>query len=101
MQTVLASMIAMSEKNYQLNCSKIHTGNVHNSDSIIERYQYSVYMSIERAFESLLSQNCFTFILTMGCIGVSIYHTDNGIYNIFDSPARDEYDTEKPSPRYV
>ena len=58
-------------------------------------------MSIERAFESLLSQNCFTFILTMGCTGVSIYHTYNGIYKIFDSHARGEYGTEKPSPRYV
>ena len=27
----------------------------------------------------------------MGCIGVSIYHTDNGIYKIFDSHARDRY----------
>ena len=43
MQTVLPSMIAMSEKNFQLNYSKSDTGNVRNSDSIIEGYQYSVY----------------------------------------------------------
>ena len=47
-------------------------------------------MPIDRAFESQLSQNYFSFILAMGYIGVSISHTDNGIYKIFDSRARDE-----------
>ena len=89
MQTELPSMIAMFEKNYQLNYSESYTGNLHHFDSIIEGYQYS--MSIDRAFESLLSQNYTSFILTVGCIGVSIYHTDNGSYKIFDSHARDEY----------
>ena len=88
MQTELPSMIAMSEKNYQLNYSESYTGNLHNSDSIIEGYQYSI--PIDSAFESLLSQNYSSFILTMGCIGVSIYHTDNGSYQIFDSYARDQ-----------
>ena len=55
MQTDLPSMIAMFEKNYQLNYSESYTGNLHHCDSIIEGYQYS--MSIDRAFESLLSQN--------------------------------------------
>ena len=76
MQTELPSMIAVFEKNYQLNYSESYTGNLHHCDSIIEGYQYS--MSIDRAFESLLSQNYTSFILTIGCIGVSIYHTDNG-----------------------
>ena len=53
-------------------------------------------MPIDRAFESLLSQNYFSFILTMGCIGVSIYHTDNGIYEVFDSHARDGYGRSHP-----
>ena len=53
-------------------------------------------MTIDRAFESLLSQNYFSFVLTMGYIGVSIYHTDNGIYKIFDSPARDGYSRSHP-----
>ena len=47
MQTELPSMIVMSEKNYQLNYSKSCTGNLHNSDSIIEGYQYSVYAYIQ------------------------------------------------------
>ena len=95
MQTELPSMIAMSEKNYQLNYSESYTGNLHHSNSIIEGYQYS--MSIDRAFESLLSQNYFSFILTIECICVSIYHTDNGSYKIFDSHARDEYGRSHPS----
>ena len=34
---------------------------------------------------------------TIECIGVSIYHTDNGSYKIFDSHARDEYGRSHPS----
>ena len=94
MQTELPAMIAMSEKNYQLNYSESYTGNLHNSDSIIEGYQYSI--PIDSAFESLLSQNYSSFILTIGCIGVSIYPTDNGSYKIFDSHARDEYGRSHP-----
>ena len=41
-------------------------------------------------------QNYSSFILTIGCIGVSIYHTDNGSYKIFDSHARDEYGRSHP-----
>ena len=59
MQTELPSMIAMFEKNYQLNYTESYTGNLHHCDSIIEGYQYS--MSIDRAFESLLSQNYTLF----------------------------------------
>ena len=95
MQTELPSMIAMFEKNYQRNYSESYAGNLHHCDSIIEGYQYS--MSIDRAFTSLLSQNYTSFILTIGCIGVSIYHTDNGGYKIFDSHARDEYGRSHPS----
>ena len=35
-------------------------------------------MSKDSAFESLSTQNDDSFILTIKCIGVSIYHTDNG-----------------------
>ena len=91
MQIELPAMIAMSEKNYQLNCSESYTGNI---DSIIEGYQYSI--PIDSTFESLLSQNYSSFTLTIGCIGVSIYHTDNGSYKIFDSHARDKYGRSHP-----
>ena len=76
--------------------SESYTGNLHHCNSIIEGYQYS--MSRDRAFESLLSQKNYpSFILTIECIGVSIYHTDNGSYKIFDSHARDEYGRSHPS----
>ena len=88
------SMTVMSEKSYQLNYCKSYTGNLHNSDSVIQGYQYK--MAVDRALESPLSQNYFSFILTIGCIGVSISHTDNGIYKIFDSHARDEYGRSHP-----
>ena len=52
---------------YQLNYSESCTGHLHR-DSIIEGYQY--IMSKDGAFESLLSQNYFLFILTIECIGV-------------------------------
>ena len=49
-------------------------------------------MSKDRAFESLLTQNYSSFILTaLKCIAVSIYHTYNESYKIFASRARDEY----------
>jgi len=54
-------------------------------------------MSKDRAFESVLLQNCSSFILTIECIDVSIYHTDNGSLKIFDSHARDEYGRSQPS----
>ena len=96
MQTELTAMVVMSEKNYQLHCSDSYTGNLHNSDSIIDGYQYS--LPIDSAIESLLSQNYSSFILTIGCIGVSIYHTqsDNGSYKIFDSRPRGEYGRSQP-----
>ena len=52
-------------------------------------------MPMNRAFESLLSQNHF-HLLTIEFIGVRIYRTDNGIYKIFDSHARNEYSRSHP-----
>ena len=94
MQTELTAMVVMSEKNYQLHCSDSYTGNLHNSDSIIDGYQYS--LPIDSAIESLLSQNYSSFILTIGCIGFSTYGIDNLSYKIFDSHASDEYGRSHP-----
>lgn len=82
-------MTATSEKNYQLNYNGSYTGNLHHCDSIIDR-----------AFESVLSQNYSLFILKIECIGVSIYPTDNGSYNInmtFKSHARGKYGRNLPT----
>ena len=57
-------------------------------------YQYSI--SKDRAFESLLSQNYSSLILTIECNGISIYHTDTGSYKICDSHTRDECGRRHP-----
>ena len=44
-----------------------------------------------------LTKNYSSFILTISCIGVSIYHTDNGSCKIFDARGRDEYGGRHPS----
>ena len=71
MQTELPSMIAISEKNYQLNnffmVKATYTGNLHNGDSIIEGYQYSMTCtSIVRTSESLSK--------------LHFIYSDNGMY---------------------
>ena len=67
MQKVLPSVIAMSEKNYQLNYSKSYTGNVHNSDSIIEGYQYSLYVYRKGFWITLVTKLFYIY-------------SDNGMY---------------------
>jgi len=54
---------------YQLQLSESYTGTVRR-ETAIEGYQYCT--SLQIAFESLLSQNYTSFMLTIGCIGVSI-----------------------------
>ena len=93
MLTELPSMISMLEENYQLKFSESYTGNAQN-DAIIEGYQYC--MPMDRAFESLLSENYRSFILTVGFITVGIYCTDTGKFKIFDSHARDAYGKSHP-----
>ena len=73
--TELPSVISMLEENYQLKYSESYTGKVQ-SDVIIEEYQYCTPM--DKAFESLLSENYTSFILTVGFITVDIYCIDAG-----------------------
>ena len=60
-------------------------------ETSIEEYQYCT--SLQIAFESLLSQKFTRFILTVRCIGVSIYCNGDIGFKIFDSHARDVYGT--------
>ena len=81
-------MIAMLEKNYELQHSESYTSTAKAQiDVMIEEYQYC--MPMDRAFESQLSENYTSFILTTGVINVGIYHTDTGMFKIVDSHARD------------
>ena len=86
MQTELPTMLNVLDTNYQLQFSESYTGTVHR-ETALEGYQYCTSLKI--AFESLLSQKFTSFILTVRCIGVSIY-CDIGL-KIFNSHARDVY----------
>ena len=72
----LPSMLTVWEEDHQLEYSESHLGNVH-VEPTIERYQYS--MGLKRAFESLISEQYRSYILTVGCIVASIsYYADDG-----------------------
>ena len=61
-------------------CSDSYTCDIHH---------YCIWHSQATAFETLLELN--SFILTVAIIGVGIYGTEAGGYNVFDSHARDMY----------
>ena len=72
----LPSMPIVLGEDYQLEYSESDTGNVH-GEPTIEGYQYC--MGLKRAFESLISEQYRSYILTIGCIVVSSnYCADNG-----------------------
>jgi len=78
MQTEIPFMIAESKKNYQLNYSESYTGYLHNSDSITDRS--SVQYTCRQGFWITLDTKFFfIYNLAIGCIDVSIHHTDNGV----------------------
>ena len=73
--TELPTMLTVLQENYQLEYSASYTDNVH-GETTIERYQYC--MGLKRAFESLISEQYRSLILTVGCIAVGIvYCADN------------------------
>jgi len=59
------------DTDYQLQLSESYTGTVRR-ETAMEGYQSCT--SLQIAFESLLSQNHTSFILTVECIGVFIYY---------------------------
>ena len=93
MQTELPTVLNVLDIDYQLEYSESYTGTV-GQETAIEGYQYCTLLQI--AFESLLSQNYTNFILTVGCVGVSIYCNVDVGFKIFDSHARDVYGRAHP-----
>ena len=79
MLTELLSIIAMLEDTCHVTYSESYAVKAH--DAIIEGYQYC--MSVDRAFESLMSENYMSFILTVCFIAVGIYYTDTEKLKIF------------------
>ena len=68
MQTELPTMLNVFQTDYQLEYSDSYSGTVHR-ETIIEGYQCCI--SLQRAFESLISDGYTNFILTVGFIGVA------------------------------
>ena len=83
----------MFETDYELQYSESYTGTIH-QEATIEGYQYCT--SLDRAFQSLISENFNNFVLTIGCTAVAIYCKGNVGLNIFDSHARDIYGRSHP-----
>ena len=92
-------MLTVLQENYQLEYSASYTDNVH-GETTIERYQYC--MGLKRTFESLISEQYRSLILTVGCIAVSIvYCADNCHFEVFDSHARDIYGKRHTKGTYI
>ena len=77
---------------FHIEYSLSNTGNVHGSCTI----DFVYCMSLINAFEYLIRENYNSFILTIGCITVSIYVTTNGTFKIFDSHAKDSFGMSHP-----
>ena len=74
MQTDLPTLLNVLETDYELQCSESYTGTIH-KEATIEGYQYCT--SLDRAFQSLISENFNNFVLTIGCTAVAIYCKSN------------------------
>ena len=97
--TELPTMLTVLQGNYQLEYSASYSDNVH-GETTIERYQYC--MGLKRAFESLISEQYRSLILTVGCIAVGIvYCADNCHFEVFYSHARDIYDKRHTEGTYL
>ena len=86
MLSELPMNIMMLNNNYQLEYSDSYSGNVQGT-ACIESFSYCT--SLYSAFQSLRGGRYSSFILTIGNSTVSIYCTEDNIYKVFDSHARD------------
>ena len=72
MQTELLTLLNVLETDYELQYSESYT--IH-QEAAIEGYQYCT--SLDKAFQSLISENFNNFVLTIGCTAVAIYCKGN------------------------
>ena len=79
MLTELPAEVIVFNTTFHFEYSSSYTGNVHGSSTI----DFAYCMSLISAFEYLIKENYNSFILTIGCITVSIYVTTNGIFKIW------------------
>ena len=93
MQPELPAALNVVDTDYQLEYSESYSGAVHEEVNI-EGYQYST--SLQRSFESLISESYTNFILTVRWIAVTTFCNCNVWFKIFDSHARDLHDRGQP-----
>ena len=77
---LLADLPSMLTVLGELEYSESYTGSVHDEPTI-EEYQYG--MGLKRAFESLISEQYRSFILTVGCIAVGISYCADRLLEMF------------------
>ena len=93
MQIKLPTLLNVFETDYEHVYSESYTVTIH-QEATVEGYQYCT--SLDRAFQSLISENFNNFVLKIGCTAVAIYCKGNVGLNIFDSHARDIYGRSHP-----
>ena len=69
MQSELPTALNVFDTEYQLEYSESYSGTVH-QEIVLEGYQYCT--SLQRAFESLIFESYTNFILTVGCITITV-----------------------------
>ena len=79
MQTELPTLLNVFETDYELQYSESYTGTIH-QEATVEGCQFGT--SLDRAFQSLISENFNNFVLTIGCTAVAIYSKGNMGLNI-------------------
>jgi len=84
MQTELPTLLNVFETDYELQYSETYSGTIH-QEATIEGYQCCT--SLDRAFQSLISENFNNFVLTIGCTSVALYCNGNMGLKIFVSHA--------------
>ena len=74
MQTELPTLLNVFETDYELQYSESYTGTIH-QEVTVEGYQYCT--SLDRVFQSLISENFNNFVLKIRCTAVTIYCKGN------------------------
>ena len=90
MLTDLPGMVRIFETQY----SESYVGNLFGNCFPIEGFAYCA--TLTEAFNSLLRQNYYSFILTIGCSAVAIFCLPDGRIKVFDSHSRDAFGMAHP-----
>ena len=92
--TDLPGTVRIRETGYKLQFSESYVGNLFGSCVPIEGYPYCA--TLAEAFDSLLTQNYTSFILTISCSTVAVFRLPDGRLKVFDSHGRDSFGMAHP-----